>query len=155
MTIWDRLTLALATGLGLGRLPAVPGTFGSLWGLLIGWGFASAELSPIAWAAATVGLCLMGVPICGRAAVLLGRPDPGAVVYDEFASLPLAFVAVEFTPTIALAGFVLFRILDMTKPWPISRAERLPRGWGIMADDIVAALLTAVLLWAAVSTMSR
>ena len=154
MTILDRLTLALATGLGVGRLPVVPGTFGSLWGLLIAWGFAAAELNPIEWGAATLGLCLVGVPICGRAAVLLGRHDPGSVVYDEFASLPLAFLAVQFNPTTALAGFVVFRILDMTKPWPIRLVEKSPGGWGIMADDIAAAMLTAALLWAALPALA-
>ncbi len=89
----------------------------------------------------------LGVPICGRAARLLGREDPGAVVYDEFASLPLAFLGVDFSSRTALVAYVIFRILDIGKPWPLRRLERLPGGWGVMADDIGAALLTAVLLW--------
>lgn len=147
-SLLDRLTLWLATGLGVGWLPVSPGTFGSLWGIPIAWGLDCADLSGPVHGLTLLVLLLPGIAICGRAAHILGLKDPSPVVYDELASLPLAFVAVDFTwPRLAVA-FVLFRVLDVLKPWPISRLERLPGGLGIMADDALAGLLTSGLLWA-------
>jgi phosphatidylglycerophosphatase A len=143
----DRITLLLATGLGVGWLPYSPGTFGTVWGLPIGWG-----LDRSGWDVATRGALLVvgfaiGVPICGRAARLLNLKDPGPVVYDELSAMPLAFVAVPFNLTTAIAGFLLFRFLDIWKPWPIRRLEHLPGGLGIMSDDVCAGLVTALILW--------
>ena len=146
-SVGDRLLLAAATGLGVGSLPGSPGTFGSLWGLAIVWGLASAGLSGVWWGAACLPLLAAGVPICGRASRLFGGSDPAAVVYDEFASFPLAFLFVDVTLMSALVAFVLFRLLDIAKPWPIRIGERLPDGWGIMADDVLAALAAAPLTW--------
>ncbi len=146
-SVGDRLLLAAATGLGVGYLPGSPGTAGSLWGLAIAWGLATAGLSGWWWVAASLPLLAAGVPICGRASRLLGGSDPAAVVYDEFASFPLTLWLVDVSPLSAVVGFVLFRLLDIAKPWPICQGERLPRGWGIMADDVLAALLAAPLTW--------
>ncbi|MFV0445402.1 MAG: phosphatidylglycerophosphatase A [Planctomycetaceae bacterium] len=142
----DQLTLLIATGLGVGWLPVVPGTFGSLWGVLIAWG-----LSLTGWSIASQAVCLLvgcglGVAICQRAARLLALKDPGPVVYDEFLSLPLAFLIIPFSWPTAAAVFLIFRILDMAKPWPICRLERLPGGWGIMADDMAASVVTGAIL---------
>lgn len=145
----DRIALWIATGLGVGWLPLVPGTFGSLWGIAIAWGLSLSGWPLVGQGGVLAAVCLAGVPICSRAAAVLGLKDPSPVVYDEFASLPLAFLAVGFTWPLAAAAFVLFRLLDITKPWPIRALERLPRGWGIMADDVAAGVLTGLLLRAA------
>jgi phosphatidylglycerophosphatase A len=154
-SVGDRLLLAAATGLGAGYLPGSPGTFGSLWGLAIAWGLATAGLSGGWWAAACLPLLAAGVPICGRASRLLGGSDPTAVVYDEYASFPLAFVLVDVSPISALVAFLFFRLLDIAKPWPIRAGEHLPRGWGIMADDVLAALLAAPLTWGVLHLWGR
>jgi phosphatidylglycerophosphatase A len=143
----DRLVLALATGLGVGRIPFAPGTFGTLWGFVIAWGLALTG-RPLVWqGVALAGIALLGVPVCSRAAKLLGIKDPSAVVYDEFASLPLVFLFVRLNWPNAIAAFLIFRLLDVTKPWPIRRLEHLPGGWGIMADDLAAGLATGAILW--------
>ena len=127
-------------------MPA-PGTFGALWGLPLAWG--CAQLPGTIWPLmAIAALLLLGVPICGRAAADLGYKDPGPVVWDEFATVPLVFVLVPLTsPWIALIGFGLHRVFDISKPWPCRRFERLPGGWGIMADDVAAAFYAAIVLW--------
>lgn len=127
-------------------MPA-PGTFGALWGLPLAWGYAllPGEIWP--WVAA-VAVLLLGVPICNRAASDLGLKDPGPVVWDEFATVPLVFLLVPFGgPWVAVIGFALHRVFDIAKPWPCNRLERLPGGWGIVADDVAAALYAAVVLW--------
>jgi phosphatidylglycerophosphatase A len=143
----DWTVLILATGLGIGLVPVMPGTFGTLLGLPLAW-----VLDWSGWpkgiALAAIGvLFLLGIPLCGRAAHLLGRPDPGCVVFDEIAAFPLVFLLERITLTTAILGFVWFRIFDITKPWPVRRLERLHGGLGIMIDDVMAAIYAAIALW--------
>ena len=141
----DRALLLTATGLGLGFFPIAPGTIGSLAGLPLAWGLQHLPL----WgqvAAAVLGF-LVGIPICAAGARLLGSGDPGAVVFDEIAACSIVFLLVPFTWRTAVAGFVLFRLFDIWKPWPARRLERLPGGLGIMADDVAAAVFSAASLW--------
>jgi phosphatidylglycerophosphatase A len=145
-----RHTLAvwLATGFGVGLAVPAPGTFGALWGLPLAWGYAMLPGQMWPWVAATAVLAL-GVPVCGRAAADLKGKDPGPVVWDEFSTVPLVFLLVPFAgPWTAAAGFGLHRLFDIAKPWPCHALEKLPGGWGIMADDVAAALYAAVALWA-------
>lgn len=144
-----RLILLLATGCGLGWAPVAPGTFGSLAGLLWAWGVQ--ELPGPAWigwlAAATA--ILLSVPICQQASVSLGDKDPGAVVLDEIVALPLVFGCglLRLTPTLLVLGFVAFRVLDILKPPPARQLERLSGGWGIVADDLIAAAYAGLVVW--------
>ena len=144
---WEKLARALATGAGVGLVPVAPGTFGSLWGLLL-----AACLQWLEWplaihVAVLVGLLAIGVPICGRAARSYGSRDPGKIVYDELAALPWVFLAVPIGLVTGLIGFLLFRLFDIAKPWPVRRLEQLRGGLGIMADDVAAAAYAAALLW--------
>jgi len=141
----DRAILFAAEGFGLGRIPFAPGTFGSLWGLPLGWLFCYG----IDWRGRlTIGaaLFLAGIPLCGRAAELRHRKDPGSVVWDEIAAFPLVYAFVPIHVGTLLAGFVLFRIIDIAKPPPIRKLERLGGGLGIMIDDQIAAVWAACLL---------
>jgi phosphatidylglycerophosphatase A len=144
------LAVWLASGLGVGLSLPAPGTFGAIWGLPLAWAYHQLPGSVWPWVAA-VAMLLVGVPVCGRAAVDLDMKDPGPVVWDEFATVPLVFLLVPLAGPlavwIALLGFGLHRVFDITKPWPCHRLEQLPGGWGIMADDIAAALYAAVALW--------
>lgn len=158
---WLAPALVAATLGGIGRAPFAPGTWGSLVGLPLSlatgavatW-LAGAVAPPRGTLAIEAGLiavvCLAGVPICTRAAALLGRgKDPGAVVFDEMAALPIVLLLVplpERSPVWLGAAFVLFRIFDIAKPFPCRRLERLPAGWGIMADDWAAAAWAAACL---------
>lgn len=148
------LARALATVCGLGDLLPAPGTtVGSLAGVLLYWGASRLWPHP-SWALAVGGLAVL-VPVslwaCGAEAARRGHADPGPVVLDEVAGqwLALAVVALGRSeapgPREMAVAFVLFRVLDVFKPWPIRTLERLPGGWGIVADDLAAALLAALL----------
>lgn len=146
----DWIVLALATGLGTGLSPWAPGTVGSLLGppLIIG---CSLVLPPIGLLVTGILFIAVGPPICTRASKLLGKHDPGSVVYDEVAAfwivfLPQLAMGDELTWPILVAGFVLFRIFDISKLWPVNRLEKLPDGTGIMADDLAAGAMAAVVL---------
>jgi phosphatidylglycerophosphatase A len=158
MPLSDRLVLWVALGFGAGKAPVAPGTFGSLvgilWFLLLvsvsgGWGFV---VGAILGAAASVW-------ICGRAEQMLGTTDPGCVVFDEIAAIPLCFAGWigmhlaaggEFPGWLAFCGretwlytggvFLLFRIFDVVKPWPVRSSQNLPGGWGVAVDDLLAAV---------------
>ena len=141
----DRAILLVAEGLGLGRISFAPGTWGSLWGIPLGWLLGQGTGWPERCLAGLI-LFFIGVPLCGRAARLLDRKDPSSVVWDEIAAFPLVYAFVPISPTVLLAGFVLFRIFDIAKPPPVHYFERLPGGLGIMADDQVAAVWTSAVL---------
>jgi phosphatidylglycerophosphatase A len=154
---WFAPTVFLATAFGVGRVPFAPGTFGAMLGLPLslasGW-LASriADKPPatvVVEAALVAVVCTLGIPICSRAAALMGRKDPGAIVLDEVASMPLALLIVPMadrTPQLLAVAFVILRIFDIGKPFPCRQLERLPAGLGIMADDWGAAAWTAVCL---------
>ena len=98
-----------------------------------------------------VGL-LLGVCFCGEAEVRLGKKDPGEVILDEFVVMPLCFlgwpILVRAMPgwVALLAGFALFRLFDIWKPWKIRDLQKLPGGWGVVADDVGAALAACAVL---------
>lgn len=150
-SLWDYLAYAVATGFGVGLIPFAPGTFGSilgvgLWILIVN--FVSSQLMTIF---IVVSLVLISVPICTLSSKVIGKTDPGAVVLDEIVAVLIvyALTAQLLTPLNSqslLLGLILFRLFDVAKPWPIRNVERLPAGWGIVADDIVAALYAAACL---------
>jgi phosphatidylglycerophosphatase A len=97
-------------------------------------------------------LLVVGVPLCTRAARHLGRKDPGSVVWDEIATVPITFFGVAtdlvFNWKVIAAGFVLHRIFDISKCPPARQLERLPEGLGIMSDDIAAGVYSCIALHA-------
>lgn len=149
----------LATGLGVSRDVPAPGTVGAIWGMPLA--LAIAQLPGLGWQLATIAaLIAIGGPLCGRAAADLVRldqtedaKDPQAITWDEFTTVPLVYAFAPGSCTCAtwlIAGFVLHRVFDITKPWPCRRLETLPGGWGIMADDVAAACYAGVVyavLW--------
>jgi len=146
-SLWDQTIIILATGLGIGFVPVMPGTFGTLWGLPLAWGLHQTGWPPPVELAAIVAIFLAGIPLCGRAARLFDKKDPGAVVFDGIAALPFVFLLEPLTFSTAILGFVWFRIFDITKPWPVRRLERFPGGLGIMIDDVAAAIYAGIALW--------
>lgn len=141
------LSVWLATGLGIGFIPWAPGTFGTLWGVPLGWAIGQWS-SPVGQLALIAVLIAVGVPLCTRAVRRLGgQKDPGCVVYDEIASLPVVYWGLDVdSPWVLVAGFALFRLFDIVKPPPAPRLERLPEGWGVMADDVMAAIYAHLVL---------
>jgi phosphatidylglycerophosphatase A len=162
---WLDPALLVATCGWMGRIPFAPGTFGSLVGLPLSLATGSAaawlaeRLGQSGFAVAAgielaliAGLFLAGIPLCTRAARLLGGKDPGPVVLDEAVAVPAVLAVVPLAGrgmAVLAAAFVLFRVFDILKPPPIRRVERLPEGLGIMADDQVAAGFAAACLAAA------
>ena len=152
--IWPRflpttMVLAFATLGPVGRMRKAPGTWGSLAGLLyFTVFFHGLGIFGILFFSA-VGAYL-AVAMCGEAEFRLAQRDPGSVVLDEFVAMPLCFIGwpslAGLLPSWAapwslfIGGFVLFRLFDILKPFGISRLQALPDGWGVVADDLAAAL---------------
>ena len=159
------MKLWVAQGFGVGRIPVAPGTFGSvvgvLWfGLLLGTG------NVWLFIAGTVAAIALSVWLCGKAEKIVGQKDPGSVVLDEIAAMPVCFwgwVAILFWKTGAMPGvadffsartwpltlgvFAAFRLFDVAKPWPVHQSQSLPGGWGVTFDDVLAAVyVNAVVL---------
>jgi phosphatidylglycerophosphatase A len=137
-----------ATLCGAGRSPYVPGTVGTLAAMPLAI-LAQRLLQPWWFFAAAVGLTVIAVWAAHVAAIEMARHDPGAVVIDEAAGL---FVTLLFQPPgtwtlpFYVLAFVLFRAMDIVKPPPARRAERLPGGWGIVTDDLIAGVYANVAL---------
>ena len=147
----DGVAHVVATAFGSGYSPFAPGTAGSAVGLLLFWPLAS--LAP-RWQLIAAGvLFLAGALAAGRVAAGVGLKDPGIVVVDEVVGQWVTLTALPFTPATAALGFLLFRAMDVVKPWPARDLERVPGGWGIMADDVAAgvyahlALRAGLALW--------
>ncbi len=144
----DLAATALATGLGSGYSPFAPGTAGSLVGLVLFWPMRG---WPFAWqAAACAGLFALGTLAAGRIARSVGREDPGIVVVDEVVGMWVTLLLVPFSLWTAAAGFVLFRAMDVWKPYPARDLEALHGGLGIMADDVAAGVYANVALQVAI-----
>jgi len=157
--------LWIAQGFGVGRIPVAPGTFGSLLGVL--W-FGLLLMTGSIWIVigGTIAGIALSVWLCGVAEKLLGQKDPGSVVLDEIAALPVCFLTwvvillwktgslpafASFfsaqTWPLTLGVFVAFRFFDIAKPWPVRQSQVLPGGWGITIDDVLAAVyVNAVVL---------
>ncbi len=133
----------LATFFGLGLVPAAPGTAASA-AAVLGYRFILSEWPWPVLALFLGGLFLAGAAVSSCYAAELGSPDPGRIVVDEVCGqlLALALLPPGWPPI--LLAFAAFRFFDIIKPWPVRRLEKLPSGWGIMADDIAAGLLAAV-----------
>ena len=159
--IWPRFlptstVLAFARVGPVGRLKA-PGTWGSLAGLMYQLVFFH-HLGPILAAVLSLPGIWLAVAMCGEAEFRLGRRDPGEVVLDEFAVMPLCFLGwpamLRVLPEAAwagpwlvlLAGFAVFRFFDILKPLGIAKLQNFPGGWGVVADDAAAALATCATL---------
>jgi len=157
--IWPRFlpseaVLACATLGPVGRRLPAPGTWGSVAGLM----YFTVVFYPMGivgtlffTAVASYG----AVALCGEAEFRLGRKDPGEVILDEFVAMPLCFLwwpaLVGPLPVWAvfLAGLGLFRLFDIAKPFGIHRLQDLPGGWGIVVDDLAAALAACLTMHAA------
>lgn len=139
----------IAWGFGAGLAPKAPGTFGTLVGLPFFFLF---RVHPVAEYLLICALMFgFGCLICDRSAKLLGVHDHGGIVFDEIVGF-----LVTCTPLIVLGGslwwllpaFVLFRIFDIVKPWPIRVVDaKVHGGFGIMVDDLIAAVFAAAFLW--------
>lgn len=153
----EKFVLFVAEGFGTGRIPFAPGTFGTLVGFV--WTYLLLIPGNLAIYLAGLLLGFFGaVWLGGRGEKILGRKDPGSIVIDEIAAVPLAFFGAVLassqgiaTPQLAhyfhegealvlAVAFIGFRFFDIAKPWIIGRSQNLPGGWGLVVDDFLAAL---------------
>jgi len=140
----------LAFGFGSGLLPGAPGTWGTLAALPLY--LLLAPLPPAYYLALIAAMFLLGVWACGRAGRELGMHDHPAIVWDEVVGYLLAMTAVPLDWRWVLAGFALFRLFDILKPWPIRWLDRrVGGGLGVMLDDVAAGLLA----WGGVQLLIR
>lgn len=143
--------LALATFGPVGRLRRAPGTWGSLAGLAL-FTILMARSSPVGFILLEALLLYVAVSVSHEAERRLMKRDPGEIVIDEALAMPLCFTGLQpylFQPyswLLMLTAFGLFRFFDIVKPFGIARLQKLPGGWGVVADDVAAALATAVVL---------
>jgi len=143
---WWHPAALVATGFGFGYLPWVPGSWGSLLALLCGWGIVAVTGS-IALAVAAGMAFIAGWWASARVVEASGMHDPRFVVIDEIAAQWLTLIAVPLDGRWYAAAFLLFRLFDIAKPWPIRLVERrVAGGLGIMLDDVMAALYALLLL---------
>ena len=144
-----RLAVFLATVAYCGYFPIAPGTVGSAAGLvvylLVWW-----TRSPIVEVGLIAAVFAAGVWAATEAERFFGGIDPGPVVIDEVLGMLITLAFMPVGPAAALAGFVLFRIFDVIKPYPANRLERLHGGFGVMADDAMAAVYANLALRAVV-----
>ena len=155
LNLLDRLAWLYATGCGVGLAPKAPGTFGSLLGPLFVAGWQSLARPAYESVIVAVAGVRLGVAAAQRTARRCGLEDPGCVVCDEIAAFAIVFAMTPVTWTTAVIGFAWFRAFDIAKPWPIRRLERLPGGWGIMADDLLAGVFAAAALHATIAIIER
>lgn len=129
----------LALGFGSGLAPKAPGTFGTLAGIPVF--LLAASLMPIAYISLVLLMSVAGVYICGKAAKDAGVHDHGAIVWDEIVGFMITMFLIPISWQSLVLGFVLFRLFDIFKPWPISYLDKhCHGGFGIMIDDIVAGI---------------
>lgn len=153
MSIKKNFSLAIAT-CGVGYLPLAPGTWGSILAVLgyLGYQFLTVDIEvQIRFAITALALtafCVIGIIASKIAANALGEKDPSRVVVDEVMGQWITFAFIPFTLDwkLILSGFLLFRIFDIWKPFPINATQDLGDGIGICADDIVAGVYAGVIL---------
>lgn len=150
------MRLLLVTAGGLGLLKRAPGTWGSIPPVVL-----VVALTPFGWTPVALGLAillLLGSVICLGLADwyerYFGVPDPGQVVCDEVAGMSLCLLLLPWHDrdwqdalVQAVVAFLLFRAFDILKPPPIEQSQRLPGGWGVLVDDLLAGLAAAAVCW--------
>jgi phosphatidylglycerophosphatase A len=148
----ERAVIFMATGFGTGNVSMAPGTFGSVSGLLLC--YFNSLINPGHGALVIAGFCVFAIRIAGEAERYLDQKDPGCIVIDEMAGIMIALWGLPFNIAICLAGFLLFRLFDITKPFPIRMLEnRVPGGFGIVLDDVMAGVFANLALRAGVGIM--
>lgn len=138
------IILFMAQGAYSGRFPVAPGTAGTLAGVLLYLGIKGLPIA--VYASLCVLIFVIGIWTAGRAETLLGRTDHPSIVIDEIAGLLVSLAFLPSTWPVVIAAFVLFRIFDIAKPFPLKRLQDLHGGAGVMLDDIGAGICTNIIL---------
>lgn len=143
--IRDKLVVLLATGCYAGYVPKVPGTAGSL--VAIPLCYLISRFSPTQATLFIILFMGLAVWVSGEAERLFNKKDSSQIVIDEMAGMSVTLFIVPWTVTSVVVGFLLFRIMDIVKPFPIRRLEsELSGGWGVVGDDLLAGIYAQVVL---------
>ena len=126
-------------------MPIAPGTWGSLVAI-IGWWLWLQYLDPLVFIVLIIAIFAIGVFTTNTIIAHTGEKDPSSVIIDEVAGQWLGLLILPDGMLYIVGAFVLFRFLDIFKPWPIRQMEQFPKGWGVMLDDTLAGLLTLGLI---------
>jgi phosphatidylglycerophosphatase A len=145
MKLREDAAIFLATGFYIGKIPFAPGSFGSLVGLPIS--LALAGFLPATAILCTLFLILLAIYIADAAEKILKQNDPRCIVIDEIAGMVVSLLVLPFNLITVVIGFIIFRILDILKPFPIRNLDkRIPGGLGVVADDVAAGIIANLLL---------
>jgi len=136
------------------KLPA-PGTMGSIMGIFLFALLVGYFQFSVSWIiGGFIPLFFLGVPLCTQAEKIMNQTDPIAVIWDEFCVIPFIFLFVDELSLLnplqlvfwLSIGFILFRFFDIVKPLGINKLQKLPQGWGVMMDDLAAAITSSLIL---------
>ena len=145
-SVWRNPLHFIACGFGLGTFPVMPGTIGTLFGVVLY--LMLVKLSLTFYLLITLALLLLGIYLCGRVNRDFGTSDHPAAVWDEIASFPVVMIAVPAKWYFILIGFALFRFFDIYKPGPIRWVDaNIHGGLGVMLDDVMAAVFAWIILF--------
>jgi len=134
----------IATFFYVGLIPIGPGTFGTLAAIPL---FYVLSFTPLyLYLAITVVIILISVRASTVAEEVFGKTDPGQVVADEVCGYLITMILVPVTLSNIFLGFLLFRFFDIAKPYPVRKFEKLPGGWGIVMDDVMAGVYSCITL---------
>ena len=144
-SVWRNPIHFLAFGLGSGAAPKAPGTVGTLAAIPLWYLFSDWSLT--AYLVLIIVSSLVGIWLCGKTSSDLGVHDHSGIVWDEFVGLWITLIAVPAGWEWVVIGFLLFRLFDILKPWPIGWADKhVHGGLGIMLDDILAGIMALLCL---------
>ena len=141
----EKLIKLLATGFGSGLAPYAPGTMGTLVGVVI-----CLLCLPLPWPLRlliVIALSALSIYVAQQAEKIYQKKDDQRIVIDEIIGIQIAMLPVAITVLHLCVGFVLFRIFDILKPFPINNLQRLPGGWGVVIDDVVAGIYAGAVMW--------
>ncbi len=145
--------LFIAEGACAGKFPIAPGTAGTLVGVLLYLGIRNS--GPSFYLSLTILLCIVGTWAAGSAEIILGKKDSPSIVIDEIAGYLIAMFMVPAGWGFIIVGFVLFRVFDIVKPWPLHGLQEAPGGLGVMLDDFGAGVYTNIVLQIAAHFINR
>lgn len=143
-----KLFILLATAGGVGYIPFLPGTAGTLVGVVIYLVFHRFFPQTLSYSMMLAIFLIGGTWVSVRCNQYFEGDDNASIVIDELVGFLLTMFLIPFSFRFLLLGFTLFRVIDITKPFKIEKLERIPGGWGIMADDIIAGILANLIMQA-------
>jgi phosphatidylglycerophosphatase A len=147
------IILFISQGAYSGKSPVAPGTAGTVVGVFIYLGIKG--LPPVHYAAVCITVFVIGMWAAGHAEIILGRTDSPSIVIDEIAGFLMVMFMVPSGLFFIVSGFVIFRVFDIIKPWPLKRLQELHGGLGVMLDDVGAGVYTNIALQVAAVLISR